>query len=113
MVKRGEVWLIRLDPTEGHELRKTRPCLIVSPAEIHDHLGLAIIAPLTTGSRPAPFRIAARFAGKLGLVLLEQVRAVDKRRLVRRLGTISPATLSATLGTLQELFGEDGPILTK
>ena len=85
MVVRGEVWLARLDPTEGREIRKMRPCLIVSPPDIHDHLPLVIAAPLTTGSRPAPFRIPTRFADKDGLILLEQIRVLDRRRLVRRL----------------------------
>jgi mRNA interferase MazF len=104
MVKRGEIWLARLDPTEGREIRKTRPCLIVSPTEIHDHLPLVLAAPLTTGSGPAPYRIATRFAGKEGLVLLEQIRALDQRRLVRRLGMVGKTTLLAVLGTLQEMF---------
>jgi mRNA interferase MazF len=104
MVKRGEIWLARLDPTEGREIRKIRPCLIVSPPEIHDHLPLVIAAPLTTGGGPAPYRIATRFAGKEGLVLLEQIRALDQRRPVRRLGTVGKATLLAVLGTLQEMF---------
>jgi mRNA interferase MazF len=104
MVRRGEIWLARLDPTEGREIRKTRPCLIVSPTEIHDHLPLVLAAPLTTGSGPAPYRIATRFAGKEGLVLLEQIRALDQRRLVRRLGTVGKTTLLAVLGTLQEMF---------
>jgi mRNA interferase MazF len=64
MVRRGEIWLARLDPTEGREIRKTRPCLIVSPPDIHDHLPLVLAAPLTTGSGPAPYRIPTRFAGK-------------------------------------------------
>jgi mRNA interferase MazF len=101
------VWLARLDPTEGRELRKTRPCVIISPPEINDYLDVVIIAPLTTGSRPARYRVPVSFAGRLGLILLEQLRAVDKRRLVRRLGAVNRKTLSITLGTLKELFGED------
>jgi mRNA interferase MazF len=104
MVSRGEIWLVRLDPTEGREIRKTRPCLIVSPPDIHDHLPLVIAVPLTTGSLPAPYRVPTRFAGKDGLALLEQIRVLDRRRLVRRLGTAGRATLLAALATLQEMF---------
>jgi mRNA interferase MazF len=104
MVKRGEIWLARLDPTEGREIRKTRPCLVVSPPDIHDYLPLLIAAPLTTGSGPAPYRIPTRFGGKNGLVLLEQIRVLDRRRLVRRLGAVGNTTLHAVLATLQEMF---------
>ena len=106
MVKRGEVWLARLDPTEGRELRKTRPCLIVSPPEIHDHLGIVLIAPMTTGSRPAGYRIPVVFDGKNGQILLEQIRVLDKRRLARRLGAMDRTTLADTLLTLRHMFAE-------
>ena len=106
MVARGEVWLARLNPTKGREIRKTRPCVIVSPPELHDFLDVVIIAPLTTGSRPAPFRLSLTFAGKSGFILLDQIRTVDKRRLTRRLGVMSRRDLSATLALLQELFSE-------
>ncbi|MFH1602635.1 MAG: type II toxin-antitoxin system PemK/MazF family toxin, partial [Pseudomonadota bacterium] len=85
MVKRGEIWLATLDPTIGSEIQKTRPCVIISPPEMHDHLRTAIVAPMTTGSRPAPFRIAVRFQDKTGLILLDQIRALDKSRLAKRL----------------------------
>ena len=107
MVARGEVWLARLDPTEGREIQKTRPCLVVSPPEIHDHLETIIAAPLTSGSRPARYRIPTQFGDKDGFILLEQIRVLDKRRLVRRLGAIERNTLSAVLTTLQELFAEE------
>lgn len=103
-IARGEVWLVNLDPTVGSEIRKTRPALVVSPPEIHDHLRTALVAPMTTGSRPAPFRPGVRFQGKDGLILLDQLRAVDKVRLVRRLGVVSARTLEATLSTLREVF---------
>jgi len=106
VVKRGEIWLSQLDPTRGREVRKTRPCIIVSPPEIHDFLDVVIVAPMTTGSRPAGFRIAVRFAGKNGLVLLEQIRALDKSRLVRRLGSVEPRTLTAALAILREMFAD-------
>jgi len=103
---RGEVWLINLDPTIGSEIQKTRPCVVISPPEINDHLPTMIVAPLTNGSRPAPFRVATTFAGKSGLMLLEQVRAVDARRLVKKVGQIDRLTLSAALAVLRSLFAE-------
>lgn len=104
MVVRGEIWLATLDPALGSEVRKTRPCVVVSPPEMHDYLRTVIVAPMTTGSRPAPFRIPVAFGGKRGLILLDQIRALDKTRLVRRLGTTGGKTLAATLGALQEVF---------
>lgn len=104
MVKRGEVWLVNLDPTAGSEIKKTRPCIIVSPPEMHDYLRTVIVAPMTTGSKPAPFRISISFQGKRGLILLDQIRALDKVRLVRRLGKAAEKTLTTTLRTLQEVF---------
>jgi mRNA interferase MazF len=106
VVARGDVWLARLDPTEGREIRKTRPCLVISPPELHDFLDTVIIAPMTTGSRPAPFRLPIKFSEKRGFILLDQVRTIDKRRLARRLGAIDRRDLSATLALLQELFSE-------
>lgn len=104
MVKRGEIWLVNLDPTVGSEIKKSRPCVIISPAEMHDYLRTVIVAPMTTGSRPAPFRIALTHAGKQGLILLDQVRTVDKTRLINRLGKLQPKTLGVVLETMQEIF---------
>ncbi|BDE06831.1 mRNA interferase PemK [Vulcanimicrobium alpinum] len=104
MVARGEVWLAALDPTIGSEIRKTRPCVVMSPAELHDFLRTVIVAPMTTGSRPAPFRVPVTFGGKSGLVLLDQIRTIDKARLVKKLGAVPKKTLSSTLSALQELF---------
>jgi len=106
VLKRGEIWLVNLDPTVGSEIEKTRPCLVISPPEMHNHLRTAIVAPMTTGSRPAPFRIAVRHSGKAGLILLDQIRAVDKTRLVKRSGKVSPAVLKAVLAALAETFAE-------
>ena len=106
MVKRGEIWLVNLDPTIGSEIRKMRPCVVVSPGEMHDFLRTVIVAPMTTGSHPAPFRIGVTHGGKKGLILLDQIRAVDKVRLAKKLGTVSAKTLTSTLGTLQEVFAE-------
>lgn len=103
-MSRGEIWLAALDPTVGSEIRKTRPCVIVSPDEMNGHLRTVIVAPMTTGSRPAPFRIPIGFAGKRGLILLDQMRSLDRTRLVKRLGELRPVTLRRALDTLQELF---------
>lgn len=104
MVKRGEVWLVVLDPTVGSEIQKARPCLIISPPEMHDFLHSVIVAPMTTGARPAPYRIPVRFQGKRGLILLDQLRTLDKIRLVKKLGSIASPTLTLTLKTLQGVF---------
>ena len=106
MVARGEVWLVSLDPTVGSEIRKTRPCLIVSPDQLNGRLRTVVVAPLTTGSRPAPFRVQATFQGKEGLILPDQLRTVDRRRLVKRLGVVEAETLAAGLAVLRELFAE-------
>ena len=103
---RGEIWLANLDPTVGSEIRKTRPCVVVSPAEMHDHLRTAIVAPMSTKSRSAPFRIGVTHGGKKGSILLDQMRAVDKARLVKKLGAVSPRTLTAALSALGETFTE-------
>jgi mRNA interferase MazF len=103
---RGEIWLVNLDPTVGSEIRKTRPCVVVSPAEMHDHLHTVIVAPMTTKSRAAPFRIGVTHGGQKGLILLDQMRAVDKTRLAKKLGRVPAKTLTSTLNTLQEVFTE-------
>jgi mRNA interferase MazF len=104
MVKRGDIWLVNLDPTIGSEIKKTRPCVIVSPAEMHDYLRTVIVAPMTTGSKGAPFRIPIAFQGKRGFILLDQIRTLDKIRLVKRLGRATERSLTAALRTLQEVF---------
>lgn len=104
MVTRGEVWLVTLYPTVGSESPETLPCVIVSPPEMHDELRTVIVAPMTTGARPAPYRIALTFQGKRGRILLDQLRTLDKVRLVKRLGIISSITLASTLKTLQAVF---------
>jgi mRNA interferase MazF len=106
LIKRGEIWFVKLDPTVGSEIRKTRPCVIVSPAEIHDHLRTAIIAPLTSKGFSAPYRVHARVAGRDGIILLDQIRAIDKSRLTKRVGVLPPATLSAVLSLIADLFHE-------
>ena len=101
---RGEVHLVRLDPTLGSEIKKTRPCLIVSPDELNQHLRTVIVAPMTTGGHAYPWRVACRFQGKHGFVALDQLRTVDSERLVRRLGRLATSTATEVLDTLQEMF---------
>jgi mRNA interferase MazF len=103
---RGEVHLVQLDPTLGSEIRKTRPCLIVSPDELNRHLRTAIIAPMTTGGAAYPWRISCRFQRRSGFVALDQLRTVDRERLVQRLGRLAPGTVAAVLDGLQKVFAE-------
>jgi mRNA interferase MazF len=105
-VRRGEVFLVGLDPTRGGEMRKTRPCVIVSPDELNAHLRTFIVAPLTTGSHPYPFRVACRFGKRAGHVVLDQIRTVDRERLVHRVGRLTSVALSKVLRVLQEMFAE-------
>lgn len=106
MVARGDVWLVALDPTVGSEIEKTRPCVVVSPPEMHDYLRTVTVAPMSTGSRPAPFRVAVTFQRKTGLILLDQVRTVDKSRLLKRAGGLNEKTMLETLRTLREVFAD-------
>ncbi len=99
-----EVWLVSLDPTQGAEIQKTRPGLVVSPDESNRHLRTVIIAPMTTVERPYPTRVALTFQGKRGQVALDQLRAIDRQRLVRKLGKISPKTAAAVSAVLIETF---------
>jgi mRNA interferase MazF len=103
-VHRGDVFLVDLNPTRGGEIRKTRPCVIVSPDELNAYLRTFIVAPLTTGGHPYPFRIPCRFERKAGYVILDQIRTVDQERLVRRLGQLAPTTWERVLAALQEMF---------
>ena len=103
-MKTGDIWLAQLDPTMGSEIQKTRPCVVISPDEMNAHLRTVIVAPMTTGSRAARFRIALIFQGKQGLIVLDQIRTLDRVRLVKRLGSLHPATLAITLQTLQAMF---------
>ena len=105
--RRDEVWLVSLDPTRGTEIKKTRPCLIVSPDEMNEHLQTAIVAPMTTTLRHYPTRVALTFRGKSGQVALDQLRAVDHERLVRKLGTIPSKTAGLVSAVLVEIFGRE------
>lgn len=104
MVRRGEIWLAAFNPTVGSEIQKTRPCVIVSPDELNEHLRTAIVAPMTTGSRPAPFRIPIRFRNKEGQILPDQMRTIDRARLVKRLGTVQEQVLADVLHVLSDMF---------
>jgi mRNA interferase MazF len=102
--QRDEVWLVALDPTAGAEMQKTRPCLVISPDEMNQHLRTVVIAPMTTVTRPYPTRVAVRFQGKRGQVALDQLRAVDRQRLVQMLGEVSAKTAQEVSATLVEMF---------
>ncbi|MBS7780915.1 type II toxin-antitoxin system PemK/MazF family toxin [Acidovorax sp. CCYZU-2555] len=106
MVKRGEIWQVNLDPTVGSEIQKSRPCVVVSPAEMNAALRTVIVAPMTSKGFAAPFRVPVTHGGTKGLIVLDQLRTVDKVRLVKKLGSVSARTLSATLAALQETFAE-------
>ena len=106
VVKRFEVYLVNLDPTVGHEIKKTRPCLIISPDEMNRYIRTVIVAPMTTKGRPYPTRVECRFEGKEGQVVLDQIRAVDKKRLIKKLGRLSKAERAEVLEILAEMFAE-------
>lgn len=102
--RRGDVFVVQLNPTRGREIRKMRPCVVVSPDELNAHLQTFIVAPLTTGGHPYPFRVPCRFAGKDGHVILDQIRVVDQERLAKRLGALSEGTLRRVLDVLHRMF---------
>jgi mRNA interferase MazF len=105
-LQRGTVVLVELNPTRGSEIRKTRPCLIVSPDELNARIRTCIVAPMTTGGHAYPFRLPCKFQGTSGFIALDQLRTIDHERVVKRLGKIGAATLSKVLVTLQEMFAE-------
>jgi mRNA interferase MazF len=105
-MRRGDVHLVRLDPTLGSEIQKTRPCVIVSPDELNAHLRTVIVAPMTTRGRAYPWRIRCRFQNRAGFVVLDQLRTVDRERLVKHLGALPPETVGEVMGGLQEMFAE-------
>jgi mRNA interferase MazF len=103
-VDRGDVFLVSLNPTRGGEIRKTRPCVVVSPDELNAYLRTFIVAPLTTGAFSYPFRVRCTFQGKSGHVVLDQIRTVDQARLVKRLGALPLPVLAQSLAVLREMF---------
>ena len=104
VVKRFDVFLVALDPTLGSEIKKTRPCLVISPDEMNAYISTVIVAPLTTKGRPYPTRIPCRFRGKAGHVVLDQIWTVDKSRLLRRLGRVGEGVQAQVLAALAEMF---------
>jgi mRNA interferase MazF len=105
-ITRGRVYLVRLDPTLGSEIKKTRPCVVVSPDELNEHLRTVIVAPMTTGGHAYPWRPRCRFQGRAGFVALDQLRTVDTERLLKSLGQLEPQTVLAVLGVLREMFAQ-------
>ena len=104
VISRFDVLLVTLDPTQGHEIRKTRPCVIVSPDEMNRHIGTVIVAPMTTKGRDYPTRVPLVFRRKKGQIVLDQIRTVDKTRLVKRVGKLDKLAAQRVLGVLQEMF---------
>ena len=106
MVKHGDIWLVNLDPTIGSEIKKSRPCVVISPPELNSQLRTVMVAPMTTKGFAAPFRVPITHAGTKGLIVLDQLRTVDKSRLAKRLGATSTKTMALVLSTLQEFFAD-------
>ena len=106
VVKRFDVFLVNLDPTVDSEIRKTRPCLIISPDEMNRHIRTVIISPMTSKGRRYPTRVSLTFQRKKGQVVVDQIRTIDKTRLVKKLGSISPYKRKAVLSVLGEMFSE-------
>lgn len=106
VISQYDVFLVNLDPTIGHEIKKTRPCLVISPDEMNNHIATVIIAPMATKSRAYPSRVEVTFKRKTGWIVLDQIRTVDKRRLLRKLGTITGPTILNVKATLSEMLVE-------
>ena len=106
VIKRFDVFLVNLDPTIGSEIKKTRPCVVISPQEMNRHLRTVIVAPMTTKGAAYPTRVSTKFRGKAGQIVLDQLRTVDKTRLIRKLGTIGRAAQEEVLSVIAEMFAE-------
>lgn len=104
VVNRFDIYLVNLDPTIGTEIRKTRPCVVVSPDEMNRHIATVIVAPMTTKGHQYPTRVSCKFEGKEGQIVLDQIRTVDKARLVRKLGRLTKSNQDAVLAVLTEMF---------
>jgi len=104
VINRFDVYLINLDPTVGSEIKKTRPCLIISPNEMNLHIRTVIVAPMTTAGKDYPTRVPCTFKKKMGQIVLDQIRKIDKKRLIKKLGMIDPGTQSEVISVLQRLF---------
>ncbi len=105
-IKRFQVYLVNLDPATGHEIQKTRPCLVISPNEMNEHISTLIVAPMTTKGRDYPTRVNCSFQGKKGQVVLDQIRTIDKKRLVKKLGAIDNSSQDRVLKILYEMFAK-------
>ncbi|HET9886349.1 MAG TPA: type II toxin-antitoxin system PemK/MazF family toxin [bacterium] len=103
-IRRGEIYIVDLRPSRGGEIRKARPCLVVSPDELNKQLATFIVAPLTSGRHAYPFRVPCTFQGKSGHIVLDQIRTIDRERLLRRMGKLPTATMTKVLALLQEMF---------
>ena len=106
VVEQYDVFLINLEPTVGHEIKKTRPCIVLSPTEMNRHISTVIVAPMSTMSREYPTRVPVRFQRKNGWIVLDQIRTVDKRRLIRRLGSVPMATITQIKTVISEMLVE-------
>jgi len=104
VVLRFEIYLVKLEPTVGHEIRKVRPCAVISPNEMNRLLGTVLIAPMTTAGKPYPCRVPCHFQSKSGLIALDQIRSVDKQRLIKRMGRLKASEAEAVLRLMQEMF---------
>jgi mRNA interferase MazF len=103
-INRFDVYLVNLDPTRGTEMKKTRPCVVVSPDEINHNIRTVIVAPMTTKGRSYPTRVPCQFKGKYGQIVLDQIRTVDRTRLIKKLGRLHSHAAAVVLKTLQEMF---------
>lgn len=106
VINQYEVYLIDLDPTKGHEIKKTRPCLIISPNEMNHNISTVIVAPMTTKSHLFPTRVEVKFSGKKGLIILDQIRTIDKIRLVKRMGKIEKKTIEKVKNIIMQMLVE-------
>lgn len=104
VTNRFDIFLVALDPTQGHEIRKTRPCVVISPDEMNRHIGTVIVAPMTTHGQNYPTRVPVTFRRKKGQIVLDQIRTVDKTRVVKRLGELDRGTSNRVLSVLHEMF---------
>lgn len=104
VANRFDVYLTNLDPTVGSEIQKTRPCLVISPDEMNTHIRTVIVAPMTTAGKDYPTRVSCTFKKKKGQIVLDQIRTIDKTRLLKKIGTIDPDTQLKVITTLQRLF---------
>lgn len=106
VIRRFDVYLVNLDPTIGHEIQKTRPCIVISPDEMNRHIATIIVAPMTSKGRPYPSRVSCEMEGRDGQIVLDQIRTIDKTRLVKKLGRLDKPTQRLTLDVLREIFSE-------